>query len=74
MSDLEKLIVLQEALKCACRWIRENPPAELSLYSQHENYMEALMAARGDPEGKAWQYAFIMEARKNLGLPDLKTT
>lgn len=74
MTDFEKIIVLQEALKCACRWIRENPPAELSLYWQHENYMEALMAAGKDPEGKAWQTAFILEARKNLGLPDLKTT
>lgn len=67
MSNEEKLIILQKAYALACKWIRENPPADLDLYFSKPNYIQALASGANDPEGKAWQLVFIQEAVNQKG-------
>lgn len=61
MTDSEKLVIVQRALKLACKFLRDNPPGDLSLYPDID-YIAACMGAASDPEGKNWQILFLRKA------------
>lgn len=61
MTDQEKSIIMRDALKLACKFIRDNPPGDLERYPDPD-YILACASASRDPEGKRWMNLFIRKA------------
>lgn len=61
MTDQEMSIIMRDALKLACKFIRDNPPGDLERYPDPD-YILACACASKDPEGKRWMNLFIRKA------------
>jgi hypothetical protein len=60
MTDNEK--ILHRALAKACKFIRENPPSEITPYLNDAGLMGALMDNGEDPEGFLYSELFLTRA------------
>ena len=61
MTDKEASIIMRDAFKLACKFIRDNPPGDLERYPDLD-YIYACADASKDPEGKRWMNLFIKKA------------
>ena len=68
MTDAERVPILQEALREACRFIRTYPPGDMEAFSNRE-FLSALIGGNDDPEGKKYINLFLKKAvEKRRGL------
>lgn len=58
--------ILITALKKACKFIRENPPADIEAYNS-ENLFKALIAGADEPDGEEYIYYFLDQALIDMG-------
>lgn len=66
MTDSERVIILQTALRKACKLLRDNPPGDLGAYP--DGLIEqALIGGADDPEGMRYVNYFLKQALKEIG-------
>lgn len=63
MSKTVKILFI--ALKKACKFIRENPPANIEAYNS-EILFKALITGADDPDGEEYIYYFLDQALKEV--------
>lgn len=59
LTDKEKIAVLQEALRIAAKYARENLPAEMP---KDINYVQCIVDGQSDPTGERFLNYWIMKA------------
>ena len=70
MTDSEKLTILREAFRKACKWIHDNPPGNLDMYFERPNYIQTLACNANYSDGSNWQALFISETLKEMEIND----
>lgn len=65
MTDSERVVILQIALKKACKFMRDNPPGDLGAYPL-DMIQQALMGGTSDPEGTRYVNYFLSKAIEEI--------
>lgn len=63
---MDKNEIVRRALRKACKYLREHPPADAGWDGDME-IISLLVDAKSDPEGVRWMRYFIHEALKEVG-------
>ena len=59
MTDTQKLEVLRAAFAKACKFLRDNPPADGNVLFEDQRYLYAVCGGDTDPKGERWQKVFL---------------
>ena len=62
---MDKNELIKAALRKACKYLREHPPADAGWYGDM-NIISLLVDAKSDPDGIRWMKYFLNEAMKEM--------
>lgn len=64
MTDEMKLKIIRRALQNICKFLRNNPPGDLSAYPPE--MIQCLIGGSSDPDGIKYLNYFLMEAYQEI--------
>lgn len=69
MDENTLMKITYDALRMACKFMRDNPPGDLDMYREYPGLMACLAGGgKRDPEGKEYVNYFLNQAMKKMGM------